>query len=370
MKKTLATTLLAGTSALLVTGCMSGAGGSTEVDASVFADPVAGELPADSLAGVDMTFVSWGGEFQNVQSAAFSDPFSEITGATVLPDGPTDQAKLEAQVEAGNVSWDVINSAPTYNAAHCGTLYEELDFSLIDTSKIPEGMPTGDCYVPSLSYVYTFFYDVERYGDDPPTSWADFFDTESYPGTRAIDGRATPTSGTYEAALMADGVAPDDLYPLDTDRAIARFADIEDDTVYWTSGAEQTQMIQGGEADMIMAWSGRVFEANEAGADFAPVWEQGIMANDSFSIAKDTENLVAAHAYINHALGAGPQTEMAEGSSYSPVNVDAEPNLSPAAERFDVSRPEVSGVTIPQNAEYWGEHYAELSASWQSHLNS
>lgn len=369
MKKRLQTLAVLGAGAVLLTGCMQG-GEAAEVDPAAFADPVAGEVPEGSLEGTSMTFVSWGGGFQNVQEEAFSTPFAETTGATLLSDGPTDMAKLQAQVEAGHVSWDVVNAAPNYATAHCDTLFEKLDYDLIDVSKIPEGMPQGECYVPSLSYSYTFFYDADTYGDNPPTSWQDFFDTEKFPGTRGIDGRATPTGGTYEAALLADGVAPEDLYPLDTARAIDTFRSIDDSLVFWTSGAEQTQMIQGGEVDMIMGWSGRVFEANQSGTNFAPVWNQGFMANDSFSIAKGSKNVTAAHAYINFALGEAQQAQMAEGSSYSPVNTDSEPALSPEAQEFNVARPEVVEQSLTANPEYWGPNLDQLSADWQGFINS
>lgn len=357
-------------SALGLTGCMQGGGSETEVDESALQNPVAGEVDEGLLEGTTMTFVSWGGEFQNGQEEAFSEPFAETTGAEVLSDGPTDAARIKAQVESGNVAWDVVNASPTMNAADCGTLFEELDTSLLDLSGIPDSAPIGDCFVPSLVYVYGFFYNADTYGDNPPTSWADFFDTENFPGKRGIDGRPTPTAGTFEAALLADGASEEDLEPLDTDRALEKWSEIEDDVVFWQSGAEQTQMAQAGEADMVFGWSGRIFEANENGSNFKPVWDQSFMASDTFSITKDSPNRLAAYAYINYALGASQQAQMAELTSYSPVHVDAEPDISDAAQEFNVTQPEVSDVTIPQNAEYWGQNREELTEAWDGWMNN
>lgn len=356
-------------SALGLAGCMQGGTTESDLDESAFQDPVAGEVAEGALDGTTMTFVSWGGEFQNGQTTAFSDPFSETSGAEVLSDGPTDAARVKAQVESGNVAWDVVNASPTMNAADCGTLFEELDTSLLDLSNVPETAPMGDCFVPSLVYVYGFFYNADTYGDNPPESWADFFDTENFPGTRGVDGRPTPTAGTLEAALLADGASEDELDPIDTDRALGMWSEIEDDLAFWQSGAEQTQMAQAGEADMIFGWSGRIFEANENGSNFKPVWDQSFMASDTFSITKDSPNKLAAYAYINYALGAEQQAEMAELTSYSPVNVDSEPNISEAAQEFNVTRPEVSELTIPQNAEYWGQNREELTEAWDGWLN-
>jgi putative spermidine/putrescine transport system substrate-binding protein len=350
---------------LVLAGCMQG-GGSADSSLSEedFADPVAGEVAEGVLEGTTMTFVSWGGEYQSGQDEAFSAPFSEVSGAEVLSDGPTDVAKVKAQVESGNVSWDVVNASPTMNGANCGTLFEELDLSLIDTSKLPEGSVQGDCYLPSQAYVYGLFYNADKYGDNPPESWADFFDTEAFPGKRGLDGRPTPTAGTYEAALLADGVEPDSLYPLDTDRAMSKYDEIKGDAVFWQTGAEQTQQVQSGEVDMIFGWSGRIFEANENGANFQPVWKQGFLASDTFSIPKGAPNRLAAYAYINYALGAEQQAKMAELTSYSPVNVDAKPQFSESAKEFDVSQPEILDQTIPQNGDYWGENLDELSEVW------
>lgn len=352
-------------SALALTGCMQGGAAAAEVDRSVFENPTVGEVPEGSLEGTSMTFVSWGGAYQDGQVEAFSVPFAEASGAEMLSDGPTDDAKLRAQVDSGNVAWDVIVSSPTQSSAYCGELYEPLDMSLIDDSQIPEGLPRGECFLPAMSYVAGFFYNADTYGDNPPTSWKDFFDTEKYPGVRGIEGTSSPTAGTYEAALLADGVAEEDLYPLDTERALGVYEGLgAENTAFWTTGAEQTQMVQGGEIDMIFGWSGRVFEANEAGANWKPVWNQSFMASDSLSIAKGSQNTVAAHAYINHALGAQQQATQTELTSYSPANTESDPEISEAAREFDVSRPEVVDATIPQNAEYWGEHFPELSETW------
>ncbi|WP_349828938.1 ABC transporter substrate-binding protein [Brevibacterium litoralis] len=359
------TALGAGASAaVLLTGCMSGGGGA-DVAAADFQDPVAGEVAEGSLEGTQMTFVSWGGGYQDGQEQAFVTPFAEASGATVMTDGPTDDAKLQAQVDSGNVQWDMIVSSAIQSAAYCDELYEPLDLSLIDTSQIPEGMPTGECFLPAMSYGAGFFYDADRYGDDPPTGWEDFFDTEAFPGTRGIEGTSSPTGGTFEAALLADGVAPEDLYPLDTDRALEVYASLgEENTAFWTSGAEQTQMIQGGEVDMIFGWSGRVYEANKAGANWKPVWNQAFLASDSLSVSKGSQNSVAAHALINYALGAEQQATQMELTTYSPVNVGAEPEIDAALEEFDVSRPEITEQMLTQDVEYWGENFGELSTIW------
>ena len=55
--------------------------------------------------------------------------------------------------------------------------------------------------------------------------WADLFDTAKIPGKRTFYKWSAP--GVLEIALLADGVAPDKLYPLDLDRAFKKLDTIK-----------------------------------------------------------------------------------------------------------------------------------------------
>ena len=90
--------------------------------------PVAGEVKEGSLKGKTLTFVSYGGIYQDGQVAALKE-FVDKSGVTLLNDGPTEIAKLKAQVDSGNVTWDVVDTADLPPYVHCGTLFQKLDFS-------------------------------------------------------------------------------------------------------------------------------------------------------------------------------------------------------------------------------------------------
>ena len=105
-------------------------------------------------------------------------------------------------------------------------------------------------------YSSVLAYSQKKFPKDAPKSWADFWDVKKFPGRRAL--RNHPLA-TLEAALMADGVPPDKLYPLDVDRAFKKLEEIKPHiTVWWTSGAQSAQLLNDGEVDMVMAWNGRV----------------------------------------------------------------------------------------------------------------
>ena len=105
---------------------------------------------------------------------------------------------------------------------------------------------------------------VLELGGKAPTSFADFFDTETFPGKRGAYDYVT--GGLPEMALIADGVAPEALYPLDTDRAYKKMDTIKDDIVWWDTGAQSVQLTADGEVAMGMSWNGRLIAAHEEGA--------------------------------------------------------------------------------------------------------
>ena len=108
--------------ALLAAACTSsGPGEAANIDLGS-GPPQAGTVKADALKGVTLTFVSYGGIYQEGQTKAAVDPFATESGARILQDGPTDNAKIKAQVDSGNVTWDVIDStnvSPRSTAGNC-----------------------------------------------------------------------------------------------------------------------------------------------------------------------------------------------------------------------------------------------------------
>lgn len=324
--------------------------------------PVAGEVAEGSLAGKTQTFVSYGGIYQDGQIKAL-DEFVQKSGVTLLSDGPTELAKIQAQVEAGNVMWDVVDTGDYMPFVHCGTLFQKLDFTKIDTSKIPAGQ-VGECSVPAMNYAVMFLYNKDTYKDNPPQNWADFFDVEKFPGTRGIPGYADPEGYMIELGLLNDGVAKDQLFPADIDRGLNKWRSIRDNLILWTTGAESQQMMEAGEADMVMVWSGRGKAALENGANYEPVWQDWIVVKDQMTIpvgAKDTD---AAHALINAYLGKRAQEIMAEETSYSPINVDAQPQVDELTASFMTNTPEKQAMAYNHNIEYWVENYDTLSEKW------
>lgn len=348
--------------AATLVGC-SGGGAPVEVDLGS-GPAVAGTVKEGALDGVTLTLSSWGGLFQEGQVEAASVPFAKESGATMLDDGPTEYSKVKAQVESKQVTWDIVDSDIIWADMQCGEdgLLMDLDTTIVDTSNIPEGL-VGDCYVPAMQYGYVIMYNKDAY-PTAPTGWADFFDTEKFPGKRSIAGFEDIGPGIYEGALLAEGVAPDELYPLDMDRVYAKLDGLRDHLIYWKTGAESQQMIESGDADMALVWSGRGFGAVENGANYAPIWDQSLVVADALSVPKNAKNPDAAFAYINYYLGAEQQAKLSEITSYSPVHKDSKPNLTELGQDYLITNPEIADVMVPTDATWWSANYDTELNRW------
>ncbi len=326
--------------------------------------PVAGEVAEGSLDGKTLTFVSYGGVYQDGQLAALED-FVAKSGVKLLSDGPTELAKIQAQVESGNVMWDVVDTGDFMPYVHCGTLFQKLDFSKLDISHIPEGQ-VGDCSVPAMNYAVMFLYKKETYPEGGPENWTDFFDTEKFPGTRAVPGYADAEGYMIELPLLADGIAQADMFPPDIDRALNKWRGMRDNgnLILWTTGAESTQLMESGEADMVIAWSGRGMAALENGAEYVPVWQDWVVVKDQMTIPVGAADPDAAHALINAYLGKRAQEIMTEQTSYSPIHNDAQPEVDELTAQFLTNTPEKQAMAYNQNISYWVENYDALSEKW------
>ncbi len=317
-----------------------------------------------------LTFVSYGGIFQDGQTKAAIEPFAAQSGAKVLQDGPTENSKIKAQVDSKNVTWDVVDSTNVFTAKNCGTLFMPLDTSIVDISKLLPGTKTDDCSVPAMGYGLIVVYNTKKYGANPPKNWTDFYDTAKFPGKRAIEGVPGELDpGVLGGALLADGVAPDAIYPIDMDRALAKMNSIRKDTVFWTTGAQSQQLIES--ARSIWHWCGAVARTRRRSRTGRPSPRSGTSGcprrtRSPFLVG--AKNPEASMALINFYLGAQQQAKLAELTSYSPINVDAKPQLDDLARSYLTTTPEQEKDRFPIDLGYWAEHQEDIANKYTSWL--
>ena len=369
----------------LVASCSGGGGGTAapatsapaasapapSVAASAPASAAAGESAsstADSAAcnpprqdGVTLSFTSFGGVYQEAQRKAWLEPYTELTGVQFTEDENSSNATIKAQVEAGQVTWDVVDVGNDFGLEANKDLLEPLDYTIIPRDEMNQDLGVSDWRVPDITYGVVLGYNTDATKGAVPEGWADFFDTTKIPGKRGVWDYSE--GGMLEFALMADGVAPGDLYPLDLPRATAKLDTIKDDIVFWNSGAESQELIGSGEVAMSMIWNGRAWSAKNI--DKKPVetqWNQQIVTADYLVVPKGSPNKDAAMKFIAYTACAANNGKPSEYIPYGPTNTNSQANPAMAN---DLS------VSNADNAAYFDDEYLvnnfdEIDAAWQA----
>jgi putative spermidine/putrescine transport system substrate-binding protein len=186
---------------------------------------------------------------------------------------------------------------------------------------------------------------------------ADFFDVEKFPGKRSLYKWGT---GMWEAALLADGVAPDALYPLDLERAHAKLAAFKDNVVaYWGGGSESQSILLNGEASMALIWSTRAKLIEEdSGGDVSFIWDQGLIAPGAMGVLKGNPGgKEAAMQFIASAQDPEKQLVMFRMLGQGPANPAADALLPPEEARYNPVDPANFAVQIPLDMPWYEENY-------------
>ena len=352
MKKRFFKAVAAVTAMTLVSGIFTGCGNS-------------GSGKEGSSGNGELVFVDWGGANTDARIASAVKPFEEQTGIKVTVVTPCDYAKLISMVENNTTEWDVMN-CDAYWGVYAGEqgYLEPIDYNVV-TTKIDEEAQLE--YVMGAEiYTSVISWNSDKTSaEDAPQTWADFFDTEKYPGKRAV--WQYPVT-VLEAALLADGVPMDELYPLDLDRAFAKLDTIKDDIVWWTKGAEPSQMLSTGEADYALAWSGRIATAKDEGSPVDMHYNGGIMISAGWVVPKNAPNKENAMKFIEFISEAPQQYGFSELIPYGSTNPEAVPLMSDEMKVDLGQSDEQLENEIYLNNTYWAENLSSVEERFNAWL--
>ncbi len=286
--------------------------------------------PGTVSAHSDLTLVNFGGSAARAQMLALLRPWADRTGAyATMVEYNGGIEEIRRQVEAANVTWDVIDMEYSDLIQACSEgLLETFDPNTLprggDGTSALEDFRDGalhECGVGNLIWSTVYAHNGDTY-ETAPTTIADFFDIEAFPGKRGI--RRDPR-GILEWALMADGVAASDVYamlstPDGLDRAFARLEEIRSSIVWWERGPQPARMLGSGEVAMSMAWNGRLYRPIvEDGRDIRIVWDGQIWEYDLYAIPKGSRNMAAAIDFVKYATSTGKLADWVKYISYGPA---------------------------------------------------
>ncbi|SFU71150.1 putative spermidine/putrescine transport system substrate-binding protein [Aliiroseovarius crassostreae] len=322
-------------------------------------------MAASAAQARDLTVISFGGAYQEAQRKAYFEPYIAEHGPLRDEAYNGELAKIKAMVETGDITWDVVQmEGPELENACDEGLIERIDWDRLGgKEQFIDSAPMGDCGVGTIVYSVILAYDTSKLGDDGPQSWADFWNVERWPGKRALRKSA---KFTLETALMADGVAVDDLYdvlstPEGVERAFAKLDEIKDHIQWWESGAQPPQWLAAGDVVMTSAYNGRISTAVSEGQDFATVWDGQIYNLDGWAIVSGTENMDAAYDFVNLTNQPERQAVLSNTIPYGTIHPAAGASVAPEVKSQLPTAPENLGNALHQSTDFWIDHIEELN---------
>ena len=328
---------------------------------------------ATALAEGSLTVVSWGGAYTKSQLEAYHKPYTEKTGVTINSvDYNGGLAEVRAQTEAGNVTWDIIDTELSDVVRGCDEgLFAEIDPSILppgeDGTSANEDFIDGalhDCAVGTIVWSTVYAYRTDKVGGATPSTIADFFDLETFPGKRGM--RRSPKVN-LEFALMADGVAVSDVYDVlatdeGVDRAFAKLDTIKDEVIWWETGAQPPQLLADGEVVMTSAYNGRLYSAivNE-GQPMQIVWDGQIWDFDLWAIPENAPNKQTALDFLVFSTDTERLARQADWISYGPVRRSSTAKVDPKVLPHLPTAPQNFANALQNDFEFWADNQDELN---------
>ncbi|WP_274424982.1 ABC transporter substrate-binding protein [Chelativorans sp. YIM 93263] len=302
---------------------------------------------------------SWGGPWlENARKYLFN-PFTEATGIEIQTVSPVSFAKLAAQVRTGTYEFDVttLGGAELVRANKAGIIESW------DVAPYPGGLFQNG--VGSHAFSTVMAWREDKFGEGPK-DWKDFWDVERFPGTRSLQRYA---SRVLPIALLADGVDPDELYPLDIDRAFASLDRIKDHIlVWWTAGEQSSQLLRDGEIDMIGIWQTRFFAVQDSGAPVAMTWNQAELDKAYWVVAKDTPAVGAAKEFVAFATSPEPLAGFTAAQMDGPLNPAAMDLVPPEEAKLMPTHPDHADKVFEQDMMNFGGDPAEVTMRFEEWL--
>jgi putative spermidine/putrescine transport system substrate-binding protein len=315
----------------------------------------------------------WGGAIQDAMRKAYFAPFTQATGIEVVEQtyGAQGLARAKAQLGEGAAQVDLLDGPPFWTVIG-------RDQSLLDKIELPN--LNRSHFMSGAIDEYGFGYGTVSWGIaynkqtvGAPRNWKDFWDTKTFKARRAMFGPLVARHLEY--ALMAAGVAPKEVYPLNDakiDRAFGKLAEIKPAmNVWYQTGAQCEQLLLDKQIDMAEFFNGRVYYHQDQGAPLEFVWNEAVMNLLVFVLAKGAPNRDNALKLLSFIARPEPQAEFAKLIYYGPTNIQALDLIKDKKilERLP-THPANFAKQIVLDGRWWGENLGKLSARWSQLISA
>ncbi len=268
----------------------------------------------------DVVVCTWGGASTDAMKEVWFQPFAEASGINVSTASVPDIAKLEVMENVGNVEWDLLDAEGTQmELAIKKGLLQPIDYDLIFKIVPKEQIDPKvikEYGVGSVAFSTVIAWNTGLFGSEGPQNWKEWADVTSFKGRRALYAQPRPS---FEIALMAAGVPPEKIYPINIDDAFKALDELKPKINLWVEKTSQWGVLmQNGEVDLMGSSLSRTLDEKKRTGKVDFTFNQSIVEQDYWVIPKSAPGGANAQKLIAYAL-------MAKGSlafaSRMPFNV-------------------------------------------------
>lgn len=312
--------------------------------------------PASAEAN-EIVVCNWGGAALDAFQKAYGEPFTKKSGIPVVIDGAgPETGAIRAMVDSKNVTWDATDGGMTDALVlGKGSYVEPIDYSIVDKSLVGDGL-AAEFGICNYTYSNVLAYDSKKLSS-APASWADFFDLEKFPGKRTM---CKWIQGQLEAVLLADGVKPEDIYPLDVDRAFKKLEPLLPNLIFWESGAQSQQLFRDGEVVMGNIWHTRANLLRKENPQFTWTWNNNLMFASAWSVPKGNPAGKKVFDFINSSMEPEGQITLLRIMGNGPSNPKALALMTEEDKAVYSLAPENAKTGLKISAQYYADNEAAL----------
>jgi putative spermidine/putrescine transport system substrate-binding protein len=319
-----------------------------------------------------LSVVTFGGAYESAAKQAYFAPFTEKTKNDFTfesYDGGI--AKLQAMVQAKNTTWDVMDLETNDAITACDEgLLQKFDASTIGDTKDFLPGSISKCAVASMVWSTIYAYDSSKL-KTAPTTVADFFDLEKFPGKRGV--RKSPKVA-MEWALLADGVPAAELYkvlgtPAGVARAFKKLDKIKSSIVWWEAGSQAPQLLADGAVTLVMAYNGRIADAvKKDGKPFKIVWDGQVYDYEWWAVPTGAKHAKTAAEFIVFASQPQRYADLTKYIPYAPPRKQAIALVDKARLDDLPTAPANFKNAVQIDAAFWADNGDALGKQFQTWL--
>jgi putative spermidine/putrescine transport system substrate-binding protein len=329
---------------------------------ALFVVPLAAASPAIANSN-DLTIVTRDQSLQRAIQLAYVQPF---TTATEIPiqleawEGGIDVLRTHAK--APDNTWTLVLVDPDELAAGCSEgLFEKLDWSAIGGKDHYVPQAVSDCGLGAVIANTVLAWDRDKFPVTP--TWADFWDVAKYPGKR---GLRKGVRGNLEIALLADGVAPGDVYKTlgtndGVDRAFRKLDQLKPYIVWWTTDAEAAHILSSGDVLMTSAPSGQIITTGLAEhRNFGVQFASSLFEVLSWAIIKGSPAVRAAQQFLYFTGLSAIQLKLLHVGGESGLAKGLNDGMPPEVLAMSASNTANLGAALRSDVGFWHDNLPKL----------